>query len=200
MQATFRTSIRLENHNYCIIRNRGYWWFVIAWDTPPNCILISKAEHKSILCFVSFHPNSWGNFKRRPRRGTAIKSVPLSLFLWHRKRVCHWCEIEYHNSSNKAPVCAVSESRRGSSFTAFPTRAHNNPTVVSSARKFMTQKDAYHCSNLYCFASSPLETHIRSDALKFMKVLDGPSNAVWRYLHVSHVMESTDSVWQNSIL
>ncbi len=37
----------------------------------------------------------------------------------------------------------------------------------------MTQKDAYHCSNLYCFASSLLETHIRSEALKFMKVLGG---------------------------
>ncbi len=142
MQATFRTSIRLENQNCCIIRNRGYGWFVIAWGTSlfNRCILISKVEHKSILCFVSFHPNSWGHFERRPRRGTAIKSVPLSLFLWHRKRVCHWCEIEYHNSSNKAPVCAVSESRRGSSFAALPTRAHNNPTVVSSARKIMTQK------------------------------------------------------------
>lgn len=151
----------------CRLRHVSVW-------PPSNCILISKAEHKSILCFVSFHPNSWGHFEWRPRRGTAIKSVPLSLFLWHRKRVCHWCEIEYHNSSNKAPVWAVSESRRGSSFAALPTPAHNNPTVVSSARKFMTQKDAYHCSNLYCFASSPLETHIRSEALKFMKVLGGP--------------------------
>jgi len=128
-------------------------------------LLISQLEHKCLLSFVSFDWNSRGHFERRR---PAIKSILLSLFLWHRKRVCHWCEIEYHNSSNKAPVCAVSESRRGSSFAASPMRAHNNQTVVSGARKFMTQKDAYHCSNLCCFASSPLETYIRSEAFKFI--------------------------------
>lgn len=162
------------------MRNRGYGCLLLleansVWP-PPNNILISQVEHKAPFALSHSAQNSWGHFERRPRSGMAIQSVPLSLFLWHRKRVCHWCEIEYHNSSNKALACAVSESQWGSSFATMPVRAHNNPTVVSGARKFMTQKDAYHCSNLCCFASSPLETHIRSVALKFMKVLGGPKN------------------------